>query len=857
MQTRERRPRTGATPVEPALRPKRQVAPETPLVLVLVLAIGSVLVALVLLPLFAGADAGVNAFRERLDTAGIGRVKVPRFPERSVIYAADGSILAKVFLDENRRVVKLENVSPVARDAVLAIEDARFYEHGALDFTSLLRAAITNVASGEIEQGGSTLTQQLVKNVLIDAPAQTFARKFQEAALAIRLENKYTKDEILELYVNEVYFGNGAYGIGTASETYFRKPPGQLRLAEAALLAGLIRAPGLYDPIANERTAIARRNLVLDRMAEVGFVSFQRAERAKDRPIRLAEDVGPPEHKVEPFFVHYIRELILDNESGEFDAFGERYAGRVRTLYQGGLRIYTTLDPQWQRYAQDAVDSSPHIDPRKGPDVSLVSVEAGTGRIKAMLSGKNYRRDQYDLAWQGARQTGSAFKPFTLVAAFEDGFPPGKVYSSASPNCSLRGWISESGCVSNAEGGGDAGYMDLWTATENSVNVVFAQLALDVTPERIAEAAHEMGITSRLDAVPSITLGVEEVSTLDMASSFGTLANDGQHCEPFAVARVEQPREEGGGYELLYRHRRACDQVVDTNIAHLVTAMLQRVISSGTGTAANIGRPAAGKTGTAQDYTNVYFAGYTPQVSTAVWVGFPSGQIAMDSYYGGSVYGGTVAAPIWRAFMARAVQGYPAEGFEAAPPPDRGRVPDVAGLRSAEAQEILVDANFTPIVKKVPSAAPVNTVLGQSPTGDTRAVLGTGVTIEVGDGKGRMVDVPRVVGLTEERALEEIENARLVAGVEHASIEEAALAGIVLDQSPNGSADLTVRPGTTVTIVVGRLVDRGGSGTADGSGNGDGSTHGTGPGNGGNGKPGGNDADGDPAGLGRPGLLRT
>jgi hypothetical protein len=281
------------------------------------------------------------------------------------------------------------------------------------------------------------------------------------------------------------------------------------------------------------------------------------------------------------------------------------------------------------------------------------------------------------------------------------------------------------------------------------------------------------------------------------------------------------------------------------------------VISSGTGTAANIGRPAAGKTGTAQDYTNVYFAGYTPQVSTAVWVGFPSGQIAMDSYYGGSVYGGTVAAPIWRAFMARAVQGYPAEGFEAAPPPDRGRVPDVAGLRSAEAQEILVDANFTPIVKKVPSAAPVNTVLGQSPTGDTRAVLGTGVTIEVGDGKGHMVEVPRVVGLTEQRALEEIENAGLVAGVEHVSVEEAALDGVVVDQSPNGSADLTVRPGTTVTIVVGRLVDRGGSGSADGSGNGDGSGDGTGPGNGGNGKPGGNDADGDPAGLGRPGRLRT
>ncbi|MEX2406819.1 MAG: biosynthetic peptidoglycan transglycosylase, partial [Actinomycetota bacterium] len=220
--------------------------------LAFVLAFGSVLVALVLLPLFAGAGLGVNAFRDRLAEAGIGSVQIPRFPERSVIYAADGSVLATVFLDENRRIVRLDRVSEVARNAVIAIEDSSFYEHGALDFTALIRAAIANLASGEIEQGGSTITQQLVKNVLIDTPAQTFARKFQEASLAMRLERRKTKDEILELYLNEVYFGNGAYGIGTAAETYFNKPPGELKLAEAALLAGLIRAPGTYDPVTNE-----------------------------------------------------------------------------------------------------------------------------------------------------------------------------------------------------------------------------------------------------------------------------------------------------------------------------------------------------------------------------------------------------------------------------------------------------------------------------------------------------------------------------------------------------------------------------------------------------------------------------
>jgi membrane peptidoglycan carboxypeptidase len=826
MQAPPRNPQRGARTNRPSpttppnvLRPRHVIEPQTPLVLVAVLGVGAILFALVLLPLFAGAGMGVNAFRERLDEAGVGRVNIPRFPERSLIYAADGSILATVYLDENRRIVRLDNVAPVARDAVLAIEDARFYEHGALDFTSLLRAAITNLASGEIEQGGSTLTQQLVKNVLIDAPAQTFARKFQEAALAIRLEHRYTKDEILELYVNEVYFGNGAFGIGTASETYFHKPPGRLKLAEAALLAGLIRAPGLYDPVTNEEAALARRNLVLDRMAEVGLADPDRVERAKARPLGLARNVGPPEQRVEPFFVTYIREQILENVDGEFDAFGQTHRQRVHTLYQGGLRIHTTLDPAWQEYAQAAVDASPHIDPKEGPDVSLVSVETTTGAIKAVLSGKDYKRDQLDLVWHGIRQTGSAFKPFTLAAAFREGFPAGKVYSSHSPNCSLDGWISESGCVSNAEGAGDAGYMDLWTATQNSVNVVFAQLALDVGPEKIAETAQLMGITSALDPVPSITLGVEEVSTIDMASAFGTLANDGVHCDPYAVARVDEPRE-AGGFRMLYKHRRQCEQAIDVEIAHLITAMLQRVVTSGTGRAAAIGRPVAGKTGTAQDYTNVYFAGYTPQVATAVWVGFPEGHIPMSSYYGFSVFGGTVAAPIWQDFMVEAIRDYPVQGFEAPPPPERGPVPDVVGLRSEEAQSILVEANFTPIVEKVPSFEIVNTVLLQSPGSGVSAVLGSAVTIKISNGKGDPVFVPRVVGKSESQAVRDLEKEGLVAAIEYVAVDDPGLDGIVVAQSPIGNklADL----GSTVTLQVGEFRGGGnGNGNGNGGGNGD------------------------------------
>jgi len=777
----------------------------------------SALVALVVLPLFTAAGTGVDAFRDRLRAAGVGRVTIPRFPERSTIYAADGSVLATVFLDENRRIVQLENVAQVARDAVVAIEDDTFYEHGALDYRSLIRAAIVNLQAGEIEQGGSTITQQLVKNAIIGDTSQTFARKFQEAALALRLERRYTKDEILELYVNDVYFGNGAYGIGTAAETYFRKKPSELKLAQAALIAGVIRAPGAYDPILHPEAATARRNFVIDKMVSLGMVTEAQGEKARARPLGLAKDAGAPKQRLEPFFVTYIRRLILDNETGEFDTFGVTYKQRVHTLYQGGLRVHTTLDPDWQRYAQDAILT--RMDPNRGPDASLVSVDARSGAIRAMLSGKNYRKDQLDLVWQGRRQTGSAFKPFTLVAAFQNGFPPGKVYSSKSPNCSIPGWRSASGCVSNAEGASGGGFVDLWNATENSTNVVFAQLAVDVGPENIVDAAHAMGVEASLDAVPSITLGVEEVSTLDMATGYATLANDGVRCEPFAVARVEQPKD-GGGWERLYRHKRHCKQAIEADIAHLVTAMLQRVVCCGTGTVADdgMGRPVAGKTGTAQDYTNVYFAGYTPQVATAVWVGFPEGQKPMNAYYGQSVFGGTLAAPIWNAFMRKATAGMPVEGFEAPPKPESGQVPDVVGLMVEEAERVLAKANFTPLSEMVSSSEPKGTVIGQAPRGGATMELGSAVKLRVSDGKGEPVVVPRVIGLGKVAAVQALEKVGLVPIVQFSEVKDETLANRVVSQSPHGNKVVDV--GTKVTIWIGVAPPGGGNGGGGGDGGG-------------------------------------
>jgi penicillin-binding protein 1A len=789
----DRRPTTAAqlTRSFPLVR-----EPLVPILLVAVVAIGGALVALVLLPLFGTLGMSVKALNHRIREAGAGvSIRIPHFPERSTIYAKDGTVLATLYLDENRDIVHLGRVGDIAQKAVLAIEDDGFYQHGGINVPSMLRAMAANLIAGRVTQGGSTITQQLVKNAVIENTQQTFARKFREAAIAMRMENRYTKDQILEMYLNDVYFGNGVYGIGTAARYYFGEPASRLSPSQAALLAGIIQAPSDYDPVAHPKRAERRRNTVLDHMESLGWITTAEADAARARPLGLAPAAGRSAQEVQPFFVYYLRNLILDDANHQFDAFGKTREQRIHTLYQGGLKIFTTLDPAWQRYAQEAVDQSPSISMSAGPDVSLVSVDTHTGAIRAMLSGKDYQRDQLDLVWRGTRQVGSAFKPFTLVAALEQHVPTGTVYSSTSPYCSPA-WTSADHCVSNAESG-DRGYIDLWTATQDSVNVVFAQLALDIGPSSIVDAAHTMGITAPLQAVPSITLGTEDVSTLDMASAYSTLANDGTHCAPFAIVRVEVP---GGG--TLYGHKPVCQQAISPTIAHQVTAMLQRVVCCGTGTAAGIGRPVAGKTGTAQDYTNVYFAGYTPQVATAVWVGFPQGQIPMESYYGHSVYGGTLAAPIWHAFMANATAGMPVESFPAPPPQPSGTVPDVVGMRSLDAQQAIDDAHFTPIVVKVDSVEPVNTVLEQSPAGGARIALGGGVKVTVSNGTGKGVAVPRVVGMTRDAAVKALDDAGLVASVKLVDVGNKHEQGVVIAQGPVASTH--VDRGSTVVIQVGR-----------------------------------------------------
>ena len=794
----------------PTTRTRRQDAlPSDPILYLLfplVIAVAAGLVAMLLLPAALGIGAGVDRVGTRLDALGEAYKRIPRFPERSTFYASDGkTVLAQVYQEFNREIVHLRDVSETARSAVLAAEDDSFYEHGALDVESVLRAAFANVAAGGVVQGGSTITQQLVKNAVLDDIDQTLERKWEELAVALRIEQRYTKDEIFELYLNDIYLGNGVYGIGTAAEYYFDKPASDLSLAEGATLAGLIRAPEDYDPIDHPKKAMARRNFVLDRMVQLGVAGAAKAAKVRTQEVELPPGAGEVATKKVPFFVRYITLEILANSDGAYDSFGSTQKQRERTLFQGGLRIVTTLDPDWQQAAQSAANQPWAVTPtnpgyEQTPDAAIVSVDNANGAIRTMLSGRNYQRDQLDLAI-ATRQSGSAFKPFTLVAAFEEGIPPGQVYSATSPYCSPL-WTSEDHCVNNAEPGG-GGYESLTTATAYSTNVVFAQLALDVGASNIVDAAADMGIErDHLSAVPSITLGTSDVSPLEMASAYQTLANEGRHCTPFAISRVEIASENGPD-SLMYRHRDDCHQVIDRDIATQVTSMLQGVVTlpGATGSAAAIGRPVAGKTGTTQEYANVWFVGYTPQISTAVWVGFPGNADPLDNYFGQSVFGGTLAAPIWHSYMIDVVSGMPVQSFPAPPPPATGEVPDVTGRVVVAAQQILAEASFSSRIEEVRSVQPEGTVVGQDPGGGSTAQLGTLVTLRVSSGKAPTLEVPSVNGREAGAARAILEDLGLVVHVSEQEVTDPKLVGIVLATAP--PAGTVVDRGSVVTMNVG------------------------------------------------------
>ena len=771
------------------------------LLLIPVIAVSAGLLAVVVSPPFVAAGAGITLINTQLDKQGAGFTGIPRLPERSTIYANDGkTVLAQLYLD-NREIVKLSHVSLIAQQAVVDIEDSGFYQHGALDLRGLIRALLEDLKTGAPTQGGSTITQQLVKNAVLGDTSRTFARKFQELAIAMQVEQKYKKNQILELYLNDIYLGNGVSGIGTAADFYFHEPASKLTLVQGALLAGMIQAPSGYDPIRYPNKALRRRNVVLDRMAQLGTITQAKADQAKAKPLGIVKNPGANSVATPPYFVSYLTQQILNNTNGEFDSLGAGVKARQRRLQQGGLKIYTTMDPQWQSYAQQAA-SAPYAVPaanpgyKDKPDTGIVSIDNATGAIRTMLSGRNFARDQLNLV-TSIRQTGSAFKPFTLVAAFRQHVSPNTTFSSSSPFCSPL-WTSQSHCVSNSESG-SLGQVNLWTATADSINVVFAQLALQVGPDAIVTAAHDMGIKSKLLAVPSITLGTNSVSPLEMASAFQTFANDGVHCQPFAVTHITNSSG------VLYRHKLNCQSVLKPDTAHLITAMLHGVVTSGTAASsgANLSPwPVSGKTGTTQDYADAWFIGYTKQVSTSVWVGFPNTDSSMAPYFGTGVFGGTLAAPIWAAYMNRVMQGMPPISFSAPPTPKKVSVPDVVGKTQAQATAALTKAHLVAVVQMIDDAAPKGTVLAQSPSAGSAADTGTSVIIKVSTGKAATTTVPTVTGLLLADAKAALTQKGFAVVVKNLVVTNPAKVGMTIAQSPGGGA--TATQGSTVTITVGR-----------------------------------------------------
>jgi 1A family penicillin-binding protein len=575
-----------------------------------------------------------------------------KLPLRSSIYAADGSLLTRMY-SQNRVLAPIEDIPTNVIDAVVAAEDQRFFAHDGYDVKAIARAALANAEEDAVVQGGSTITQQYVKNTYFRHPARSFERKLRELRLAIEVERIYSKEEILERYLNTVYFGDGAYGIRTAAHVFFGHGLGDLNLRESALLAAVIKSPTLYNPRDHARRARARRNYVLDRMATLGKITSRRAARAKHSSLGVLED--PPQAPTkEPYFVEAVkRELLRDPR------LGSNPEERAKMLYKGGLAVETTLEPELQRAARGAVDSI--LDQPGDPEAALVAIRPKTGAIVAMIGGRDWKASQVNLALGAAgggsgRQPGSSFKPLALAAALESGVHLTDLYQSSPVFFTFPDGSTWD--VDNAEGGG-YGPMSLFEATVHSVNGVYARLAVEIGAGQIASQARTMGVRSKLRPYPAIALGAQEVSALDMATAYATLANGGTAIEPTTIRSVTTP----DGVKLEPEQKRV-EGAVSAGNTYLISKVLEQVIQRGTGRAAAIGRPAAGKTGTTNDYGDAWFVGYTPDLVAAVWVGYPKGRIPMTSVHGIRVFGGTFPAQIWRAFMMRALDGVPPRGFK-------------------------------------------------------------------------------------------------------------------------------------------------------------------------------------------------
>ena len=755
--------------------------------------------------------------------------KEQRAERLGYIYASDGkTVLAVLRGSESRVVVSSDQIAPVVKQAIVAIEDRRFWEHRGVDIRGMARALWADLRHKEFVQGGSTITQQFIKNQYTKDD-RTISRKLKEAALAWQLEQRWSKDRILTAYLNTVYFGNGAYGIEMAARVYFDKHAEDLGLAEAALLAGIPAAPAVYDPAANPGAARARRTTVLRLMLQEKLITAEDFARADQTPLPRPKDIRlPPSRGRVGYFAEYVKQQLVP------------YYGSGR-VFGGGLKVYTSIDLELQALAQEAIGK--RLPDRKGPTAALVAIDPRDGRVLAMVGGRSFRANQFNLAVQGERQTGSAFKPFVLATALDQGISPQTVFTSEPTVINLGDKLWS---VANYEGS-YLGPITVEEATIHSDNAVYAQLTAQVGPRNVTRMARRLGVLRPLEGYFGIGLGVEAVSPLEMARAFATFAAGGRRVDgsvlgnvPRAVVRVEDGRRVDSNDAVEHR-------AMDENDAANVNAILQDVVEEGTGVRAQLpdGRPVAGKTGTTENYGDAWFVGYTPQLAVAVWVGYRDRLKPMLTEFDGDpVAGGTLPALIWRTFMRRALahldepaESFPSPVYESVVPehvvyrdnrwlldngncrdsqlvmyfageepqgrapckPNEVDVPNVVGARRALAEKRLLSMPLTPEVIWWPAepGEELGRVRIQFPA---RGTLSSWSTVRIVLPRAVYGRIPDVVGLTLENARRRLARRELAGLVE--SYVDGSSADTVVAQFPR--AGRAAAPHMTVKLILAR-----------------------------------------------------
>jgi penicillin-binding protein 1A len=600
---------------------------------------------LVLSSVLTGGAAGLIAY-SFWDLPEVRSLEEYRPSITSKVYSDDNRLLAEFYV-ENRTPVALAGVPGTFLQALIATEDSRFYKHPGIDARGIARAMYRNLRAGEIREGGSTLTQQLSK-VLFLTPEKSYMRKLKEMALALRIEQRYTKNEILTLYCNQIYFGSGAYGVESAARIYFGKSAKELDLAECALLAGLPRSPKYYSPFREPGHAAGRRAYVLNRMALLGFISREQAEEAKKAPLPVQQPVaagGPA-----PYFIEYIRQRVE-----------ERFGSSI--LYSGGLAIYTSINVELQNYAEQAVKSGlARIEARRGKkkdaslpplQAALIAIEPASGRIQAMVGGRDFNESQFNRSWQALRQPGSVFKPFIYAAALERGFGATDMLDDSPLTVALdrtKSWKPENFTKTYQ------GPVTMRRALAWSLNVPTVRLFQKIGIDETIRFSRRLGIRSPLAAVPSLALGSSDLTLLELTSAYSVFAGHGVRVEPASILLITDSTG-----RTLYMNDSVPEQAMRPEIAYLATNLLRGVIEHGTGRKAReLGRPSAGKTGTTNDYRDAWFIGYTPGLAAGVWVGYDD-----QRSIGPRETGARAALPLWLDFMKKACANRDPEDFTA------------------------------------------------------------------------------------------------------------------------------------------------------------------------------------------------